>query len=159
MRLYSLLLVMLCSISAMAQFDYEAALHSLNELRDEGCNCGNQVMRPASELNWDKKLASIAQDYADQLSAANQNKQQHVFLSHVGTDGTTLEDRLMGNDYEAKACVENIAYFRGNFDMVIDHWLNNPQMCKNLLDRRMTMVGAAQRGDYWVVILAVPRKN
>ena len=43
--------------------------------------------------------------------------------------------------------------------MVLDHWLNNPQSCKNLLNRKMTYVGIAQRGDFWVILMAIPQKN
>ena len=156
-RIYTLLLLLLCSIGAWAQFDYEKALKTLNELRDEGCNCGNEAMRPASKLLWDEDLADIARIYAAQLSAANKGESQHIYLSHVGTDGTTTEDRLNANDYKAKACLENIAYLNGNFDMVLDHWLNNPQSCKNLLNRKMTSVGIARRGDFWVILMAVPQ--
>jgi uncharacterized protein YkwD len=157
-RIYIFLTLLFCSLGAWAQFDYEKALKSLNELREDGCNCGNEAMRPASNLLWDQDLADIAMMYAAQLSAANKNNNQHIYLSHVGTDASTTEDRLQANDYMASACVENIAYLKGNFDMVLDHWLNNPQSCKNLLNRKMTAVGVAQRGDFWVVLMAVPKK-
>lgn len=149
---------LLGSLSAFAQLNNQVVLQSLNDLRDEGCNCGNEVMRPASQLIWDEELANIAQDYANQLYEANKDQQHHIFLSHVGIDASTLEDRLQDNAYYAKACVENIAYLPGNFDMVIDHWLNNPLSCKNLLNRSMTVAGIAQKGDYWVVLLAIPQK-
>lgn len=156
-RIYTLLIACFLCIAAFAQFDEKAALQSLNDLRDEGCNCGNEMMRPASKLLWDDDLADIARIYAAQLSAANKGKSQHIYLSHVGTDGTTTEDRLNANDYKAKACLENIAYLNGNFDMVLDHWLNNPQSCKNLLNRKMTSVGIARRGNFWVILMAVPQ--
>lgn len=158
-RIYTLLIACFLCIAAFAQFDEKAALQSLNDLRDEGCNCGNEMMRPASKLLWDDDLADIARIYAAQLSAANKGKNEYIYLSHVGTDATTTEDRLIANDYQAKACVENIAYLKGNFDMVLDHWLNNPQSCKNLLNRKMTYVGIAQRGDFWVILMAIPQKN
>lgn len=157
MRLFLLAICTLFSTCLFAQFDYEKAVKTLNELRDEGCNCGNEVMRPASKLLWDDDLADIARIYAAQLSATNKGKSQHIYLSHVGTDGTTTEDRLNANDYKAKACLENIAYLNGNFDMVLDLWLNNPQSCKNLLNRKMTAVGIARRGDFWVILMAIPQ--
>lgn len=156
-RIYSLLVLLFCSTSIWAQFDYEKALKSLNELREDGCNCGTEAIRPAQPLLWDQDLADIAMLYAAQLSAANKNTNQHVYLSHIGTDASTTEDRLTANDYMATDCVENIAYLNGNFDMVLDHWLNNPQSCKNLLNRKMTAVGIAQRGDFWVVLMAIPK--
>ena len=158
-RFYTILIALLLGVAAFAQFDHEKALKSLNELRNEGCNCGNEIMRPASDLLWDQDLADIAKLYAAQLSAANKGKNQHIYLSHVGIDASTTEDRLLANDYHAKACIENIAYFKGNFDMVLDHWLNNPQSCKNLLNRKMTYVGIAQRGDFWVILMAIPQRN
>lgn len=156
MRLFLLVVSLLCSTSIFAQFNREAALESLNDLRREGCNCGNEAMRPTIKLSWDEDLADIARIYAAQLSAANKGNKQYIYLSHVGTDASTAEDRLLANDYKAKACVENIAYLNGNFDMVLDHWLNNPQSCKNLLNRKMTVVGIARTGDFWVILMAQP---
>ncbi len=156
MRLFFLVVSLLCSTSIFAQFNYDSILESLNELRKEGCHCGNEEMRSAPKLTWDDDLADIARIYAAQLSAANKGNTQHVYLSHVGTDGSTAEDRLAANDYQARACVENIAYLNGNFDTVIDHWLNNPQSCKNLLNRKMTAVGIARTGDFWVILMAQP---
>jgi uncharacterized protein YkwD len=156
-RIYTLLIALFCTMIACAQFDYSEALKSLNELRDEGCNCGTEKIRPASSLLWDEDLADIARVYAAQLSSINKGNTDYIYLSHVGTDATTTEDRLIANDYQAKACVENIAHLKGNFDMVLDHWLNNPQSCKNLLNRQMTAVGIAQKGDFWVVLMAVPK--
>lgn len=157
MRFLFVLITFFCYTLTWAQWDIQAALQELNDLRDEGCNCGTEKMRPASALLWDKDLAAIATDYAEQLATTNQGYGAHVYLSHVGTDGSTLEDRLQEQAYRAKACVENIAYFNGNFTMVLDHWLNNPQSCKNLLNKNMTAVGLAQKDNYWVIILALPQ--
>ncbi len=129
-------------------------IKQLNELRAEGCMCGNAKANPVGSLVWNKQLATIAQEYAEQLKKNNQTSQDaYLFISHIGTDGSTLMSRLDDAGYKAKKAVENIAFISGNADMAIDYWLNNPESCKNIMDKSMTTMGAAKSGDFWVLIL------
>lgn len=129
-------------------------IQQLNELRAEGCMCGNAKANPVGSLIWNKQLASIAYEYAKQLKENNQTSQDaYLFISHIGTDGSTLMSRLDNAGYIAKNAIENIAFINGNEDMVIDYWLNNPESCQNIMDKKMTTMGAAKSGDFWVLIL------
>lgn len=129
-------------------------IKELNQLRAEGCMCGNVNARPVGSLIWNKQLASIAKEYAEQLKENNQTSQDaYLFISHIGTDGSTLTSRLENAGYSAKNAVENIAFISGNEDMVIDYWLNNPESCQNIMDKKMTTMGAAKSGNFWVLIL------
>lgn len=129
-------------------------IKELNQLRAEGCMCGNVNARPVGSLVWNNQLASIAKEYAEQLKENNQTSQDaYLFISHIGTDGSTLMSRLDNAGYKAKNAVENIAFISGNSDMVIDFWLNNPESCQNIMDKNMTTMGAAKSGDFWVLIL------
>ncbi len=129
-------------------------LDTINQLRAEGCMCGNTNAKAVGSLIWDKKLAVIAKNFADQLQDANESKNgNNIFLSHVGIDGSTLDSRLKDAGIASKTAVENIAFFNGNEDMIIDYWLNNPESCQNIMEKKMTAMGAARSGDFWVLIL------
>ena len=87
------------------------------------------------------------------------NETDFLYLSHVGTDGSTLKIRLEEKDYQVVYCVENIAHLKGNESMVIDHWMNSPTACNNIMNRQVTAMGMARSGDFWVVLLAQPTKK
>ncbi len=160
-RLHLVLFLMLFALYANAQntiaVNSDAMLNGLNELRVDGCTCGTEEVKPAAVLHWDKKLAEIALDYAIQLKNDNQGEDKLMFMSHVGTDGSTIESRLSEAGYQAKTAFENIAFIKGNEDLVIDYWLNNPLSCKNIMNKKVTAAGAARAGDFWVLILARPK--
>lgn len=142
------------------EINKERVLDNINGWRSEDCQCGNVKKRPAPEVIWDNKLEEIAQNYADDLATDNkENESNFLYLSHVGTDGSTLSNRLAENGYEAIYCVENIAYLKGNEDMVIDHWMNTPAACNNIMNRQITSIGIARSGDFWVLLFAAPKKK
>jgi uncharacterized protein YkwD len=150
----------LCHLLAFCQINREKVLDEINGWRSDNCFCGNVKKRPAGELIWDKKLEEIAQEYADELAEENKkNEDDFLYLSHVGTDGSTVKIRLEEKEYSAVYCVENIAHLKGNESMVIDHWMNNPTACNNIMNRQVTAMGMARSGDFWVLLVAHPKKK
>ena len=142
-----------------AQINKSKILDEINAWRSDVCLCGNVKKRPAGELIWDNKLAEIAQGYANDLNSDNANNDtKFLYLSHVGTDGSTVKQRLEEKDYGVIYCVENIAHLKGSETMVIDHWMNNPTSCNNIMNRQVTNMGMARSGDFWVLLLAQPKK-
>ena len=145
---------------AFGQINNARVLDEINAWRSDVCLCGNVKKRPAGELIWDNKLAEIAQEYANDLNNDNENNNtKFLYLSHVGTDGSTVKQRLEEKDYSVIYCVENIAYFKGSETMVIDHWMNNPTACNNIMNRQVTNMGMARSGDFWVLLFAQPKKK
>ena len=156
LSLIACLLLPLCS--AYAQIDEGLLLDQINQLRAEGCRCGNKDVKPTNELHWNADLADIAKEYSEHLFDNNQELVvgQYLYLSHVGLDGSSLEDRLRDGGMNVRHAVENLACIEGNELMVIDHWLNNPESCLHLMDNDVTIVGIGRTGKFWVVILAQP---
>lgn len=140
--------------------DEEIMLASINDLRTDGCMCGMEEVKSVSPLYWDKDLADIALQYAIHLKNNNlESNDTFMFMSHVGLDGSTVESRLQEAGFETKNVLENIAFMRGEENLVIDYWLNNPLSCKNLMDKKMNVMGAGRAGNYWVLLLAQVAKN
>ena len=145
---------------AFGQINNARVLDEINAWRSDVCLCGNVKKRPAAELIWDNKIAEIAQEYANDLNSDNENNDtKFLYLSHVGTDGSTVKQRLEEKDYSVIYCVENIAHFKGSETMVIDHWMNNPTACNNIMNRQVTNMGMARSGDFWVLLFAQPKKK
>lgn len=150
----------LCQLLAFCQINKEKVLDEINGWRSDNCLCGNAKIRPAGELIWDKKLEEVAQEYANELAEENKkNETDFLYLSHVGADGSTLKLRLEEKDYQVVYCVENIAHLKGNEAMVIDHWMNTPTACNNIMNRQVTAMGMARSGDFWVLLFAQPKKK
>lgn len=152
-----LVLTLLAAAGVQAQVDEASLLDMINQLRADGCDCGNRPVRPASELHWNDDLAAIAQDYAEYLERNNDALVvgQHMFLSHIGLDGSTLEDRLADGGIRAKYAVENLTCIEsGKEVMALDQWLNTPESCLNLMDQQVNIAGAGRSGKFWVLILA-----
>ncbi|NLK92099.1 MAG: hypothetical protein GX273_03065, partial [Bacteroidales bacterium] len=42
-------------------------LQLVNEIRTEGCYCGNEEVKPVNEVLWNDKLASIATQHSHDL--------------------------------------------------------------------------------------------
>ena len=147
-----------CYAQQSTSIDEEAMLSDINSLRTDGCMCGMEEIRGVMPLRWDKELAAIAAEYAESLKESNSTAEDaYLFISHIGTDGSTLATRLDDAGYERKDAKENIAYIKGNEDMVIDYWLNNPTACKTIMDKNMTAIGVARSDNFWVMIVAQPK--
>lgn len=159
MKLYLLLIFAFtwAILPLSAQIDQGAMLDAINELRAEGCTCGTSEIKPVTSVSWNKDLAEIAKSYSDHLKDNNKSsKNNFLFLSHVGIDGSTLESRLAEANFNTKFACENIAFIKGNENTAIDYWLNNPESCQNIMSKQSTALGAARSGDFWVLILAQP---
>jgi len=151
-------LFLLCA-SLSAQIDQGLLLDAINALRSDGCTCGRSNLKPTTTLQWDKALAAVAKSYADHLQQVNQEENNMLFLSHVGSDESTLESRLDSAGYQYVNAVENIACQMNDENMVIDFWLNNPESCRNIMNRYSTVMGAARTRNFWVLIIAQPKIN
>ncbi|MBO6035281.1 MAG: CAP domain-containing protein, partial [Paludibacteraceae bacterium] len=147
-----------CYAQPSTSLNEEALLEDLNSLRMDGCMCGMEEIRGMLPLRWDKRLAEIAFEYAESLKSSNSSDDDaYLFISHIGADGSTLTTRLDDADYQRIDAKENIAYIKGNEDMVIDYWLNNPTACKTIMDKKMSAVGVARSDNFWVMIVAQPK--
>lgn len=153
-----MILGVVCYAQPSTSLNEEALLEDLNSLRMDGCMCGMEEIRGMLPLRWDKRLTEIALEYAESLNSSNPTDDDALlFISHIGIDGSTLTTRLDDADYQRIDAKENIAYIKGNEDMVIDYWLNNPTACKTIMDRKMSAVGVARSDNFWVMIVAQPK--
>lgn len=156
----TLLLVFISSLMSFAQIDQGKIIDEINILRADGCKCANTLLEDVAEVRWSLELADIAKAYTDHLFETNEstsNRGGHVYLSHIGSDGSTLSDRLEEGEYEAKYIAESIAYLSGNESLTISHWLDNPVECKKIMSKNISEIGAARTGDFWVLLLAEPK--
>lgn len=79
-----------------------------------------------------------------------------VGLSHRGSDGSTVMQRIRAEGYGACYAAENIAIGPWNGQQVARAWLQSPGHRTNALAGRSRDVGVAQVGQNWVMVFASP---
>lgn len=89
------------------------------------------------------------------------------YLSHIGLDGSTPEDRVEEAGYEASLVVENLyalhPAYGGNPQSAVEWWMSDPEASDDLLNANTTVFGIAYvtsdeslLGGYFVVVSASP---
>lgn len=127
----------------------EEILSHVNRLRTEGCNCGKTYYPPVGNLSWDKKLEDAANRHSSDMS-------QTGTFSHVGSDGSSADQRIRDAGYQALSFGENLAKGYSTVVNVMNGWRTSTGHCKILMDPNATEMGVSKVGDYWTQILASP---
>ena len=139
-----------CSFEENAQFVTQ--LQTL--INDERTKAG----LPA--LNANAQLAAAAKAHASEMLCNN-------YLSHIGLDGSTPEDRVEAAGFNASLVVEDLfalhPAYGGNPQAAINWWMSDPDSKDDLLNRETTAFGVAyvtsdesMLGGYFVVVSAKP---
>ncbi len=127
----------------------------LEELRDQIVEAHNEI-RIAAKLNslsFSKKLNAAAQAHA--LDMAEQHK-----MSHRGSKGSTLTDRVKAQGYRFRRAGENVATGRYSVERLMKGWMDSPPHKRNILGGFSQIgVGCAidENGKrYWCVNFGLP---
>jgi uncharacterized protein YkwD len=128
----------------------------VNQLRTHSRRCGNKTFPPAGTVKWNETLAAAAMDQARDMAKGD-------MLSHTGSDGSSVGDRVEKRGYYWQNVAENIGAGRQTSEEVVSLWVNSPNHCANLMKREITEIGAAcfrnpetRYGTYWTLVMAAP---
>lgn len=131
----------------------------VNQLRAAGASCGaNGSFGPAGALGWSTQLSDAAAAHSLDMVTNN-------FLSHTGSNGSTLSTRVNATGYAWSSLGENIAAGYGTVNNVMAGWMASDGHCANIMNPNFTQIGVAcvkgtnanPYGDYWTMDLARPR--
>ncbi len=122
-------------------------MDEINKARVSGCNCGDERMPPAGKLEWNEQLEKAAAKHAVDMY-------DHDNLDHKGTDGSDLGDRISATGYAWSMVGENISWGFTEAGDVVRGWIESSGHCKNMMNPTFTEMGAARKGEYWVLELA-----
>lgn len=126
----------------MSDFERET-LDLINEFRAEENNCGGEIMAIAEPLQWHPNLDAAAEAHAVDMYDNN-------VLTHTGSDGSTLGERLTRANYIASRWGENVAKGPQTPAQAVEAFKNSPAHCKVMSSPNYKQVGIAKMGDYWV---------
>ncbi|MFG3581879.1 CAP domain-containing protein [Micromonospora chersina] len=104
-------------------------------------------------LTVDDKLVLAAQRHS-------QDQADHKTMSHDGSDGSDVGDRLDRVGYAWRSYGENVAWNQQSPAAVMDAWMNSPGHRANILNCSFTEIGvgvARSNGPYWTQDFGTPR--
>ena len=125
-------------------------LAAVNQHRAEGHDCGGTYYAPAAPLVWNGRLEVAATIHSLDMAA-------HDHFNHVGTDGSTVGDRVRREGYAWRRVGENIARYQDSVEEVVADWMASPGHCANLMNPSYVEFGAAEQEQYWTQVFARPR--
>ena len=126
-------------------------LHTLvNEARAEARTCGEAAHAAAPPVALESRLMAAAQKHSVDMH-------EHGFMSHTGSDGSTLPERVEREGYAWSQLGENVARGYTTPESVMAGWLGNPGHCTNLMRSGYTELGLGRSDAYWTQVFAVPR--
>ncbi len=101
-------------------------------------------------LDVNAKLTAAAQGHSDDMAC-------HNFFSHTGSNGSSIQDRIVAAGYSPSDWGE-IIYAGGSAQQAFDWWMNDPPHRDIILDPNMKHVGAgytyvagSEYGGYFTV--------
>lgn len=171
--------IALTSGAAPARADIEAdeALPTLadlvlNAVREQVADCEGRPRVLASStvgigalatgrppLRWNPLLGEAATRHGVAMARTR-------LFDHVGTDGSTVRERVDAAGYRWQVIGENLAAGHPSLEDAVVGWLRSRTHCAALLDPRFTEFGLARTetaspsdayGTYWTLVLGQPR--
>lgn len=138
-------------------------LNAVNQARALGRSCGGRTYAPAPPLSWDVRLEQAALRHAQDLLRQNQSRSLgSIELSHSGSDGSQVKDRVSQSGYRWSSVGENVGWGHPVLPLpqAIEGWLQSPGHCANLMNPGFNQLGMAMvsgpSGDFWVQVFAKP---
>jgi uncharacterized protein YkwD len=117
-----------------------------------------------SRTNTERAAAGLAPLTVDaQLSAAAQSHSQDQanrgVMTHTGSNGSSVADRVTAAGYVWSSVGENVAYGYRTSSSVMDGWMGSPGHRANILTPSFTQIGmgiarTASGTPYWTMVLA-----
>ena len=123
----------------------------INEIRSEGCQCGDEVYPSVDVLFYNATLDDASEIHVKDMA-------ENQFISHFGSDGSSPSDRLEAVGYKFFFNGENIAEGPPNAEIVIQEFKKSPSHCATMMNTNYVHLGVARLEDYWVLNFAKPRQ-
>lgn len=124
-------------------------VQEVNRVRTTGCFCGNEYMPPTNEVAWNDVLYSSALHHAKDMTRNN-------YFSHFDRHGQDVGSRLDKFGYDWLIVGENLGEGQENFKEVMNDWMNSRTHCEMLMNPKVTEMGVAKHGRFWVQHFATP---
>jgi uncharacterized protein YkwD len=136
-------------------------LAAVNAARASGYVCASGAKPAAAPLAWNDVLFEVAAAHSQDMAANIKT------LSHTGSDGSNIGQRVTRAGYGWSGVGENIAVNYANANSVVDGWLKSSSgHCDNIMNARFSQFavacvsgqwGSINNAPYYTMVLATPR--
>ncbi|MBA2662740.1 MAG: hypothetical protein H0U74_10625 [Bradymonadaceae bacterium] len=126
-----------------------------NERRAQGATCGTVNYPAVGPLQVQTLVYQSARCHS--LDQAN-----HGVMSHAGSDGSSLGQRLTREGYNWSTAGENVARGQTSAAGVVTSWMNSPGHCSIIMSSNFVHVGIGyvkldSGSHHWTAVFAKPR--
>jgi uncharacterized protein YkwD len=130
------------SASSSTAADRAAAVVALvNEEREEaGCD----------PVTVDRRLTTAAREHS-------QDQAEMGEMTHTGSDGSRVGDRITRTGYEWRKVGENVASGTTSAERAMQLWMNSDAHRANILNCSFAEIGVGYADGYWTQDFATPR--
>lgn len=134
-------------------------MDAINRIRSQERQCGQTTHTAVAPLSWNENLAQAARIHAQDIAT-------HMQLTHIGSNGSTLKERLKLVGYPGHGGGENVARGQKSLDLVLISWLKSPPHCANLMQPKFQEYSIAcahenteKAKPYWVQVFGITKKG
>ncbi len=129
---------------------YQSLMNAVNEARAHPRMCGAEAYGAAGAVVWNARLQRAAENHTVDMV-------YHAYFDHVGTDGSTVGERVSRTGYDWRRVGENLARAWRSPEEVGDLWLASPGHCANLMHPGFTEMGVYEQDGYWTQVFGRQR--
>lgn len=125
-------------------------LQLVNEVRRSGGSCGGQSLPAVRPLTLNSKLSRAAQLHSLDMK-------DHALMSHRGSDGSSVGQRVTRQGYKWSQVAENVAFGYPTATAVMAGWMKSEGHCRSILGAPYSQLGIGEAGSFWTQVFATPR--
>ena len=121
-----------------SDFDDSAPMEMATSMAQQVLNITNsqRARVGASPLRLQSQLIAAAQAHSNDMA-------RHLFMSHTGSNGSSMADRIRRHGYRGGWLAENVAMGQSSSQDVMRAWMNSSGHRKNILRRNYRYMGIA----------------
>ncbi len=141
------------------QFDVVKAkmVRLINQARSSSRICGTKIYPPVGTIAWNPTLARVAFEHSVDMATKDR-------VSHSGTDGSSVSERVERKGYVWSNVGENISAGRESSEEVVGAWLRSPHHCEVIMKAEFVEIGGScfhnkdtRYKTFWTVVFATPK--
>jgi len=131
-------------------------LEPINGARIKGGMCGNKYYKAVQPVVWDEKLGQASLQHSLDMA-------KNGFLSHKGSDGSEIGERLSRVGYRWFSNGENVGQGYRSPEEAVQAWLKSKMHCKNIMNPEFKEAGASYARSsslrtYWTLVFGTPKQ-
>ncbi len=140
------------NLNSLPHSETTVAISLVNQIRREGCKCGDVYYPPAQDLKYNELLSKIAESHCKDMAHNN-------YFDHINKSGQDAGVRLTIAGYGWKLWGENIFYTsreNSQANEAVEAWRASPTHCTNIMNPSFTEMGLGTYQGYYTQLFGKP---